>query len=144
MGILRGRSFGTHRVPVADRREQSGRRTRTAPNEVRQSSSSRQSLEGVEMPSRLPVQEWQALTSRQPKPARGIMERKNEKNEKRNTMSLVAVRELKDGELAMASGGRGGSVSTDKPGYTTSMIFGDQKLTVFASSECHGLVWSPK
>jgi len=52
--------------------------------------------------------------------------------------------ELNDDELATVSGGRGGTVETDKPGISTSMIFGDQKITVFASSECHGLVWSPK
>jgi hypothetical protein len=53
---------------------------------------------------------------------------------------------LTDDELraASVSGGRGGYIHTDKPGIETSMIFGDQKLTVFASSECHGLVWSPK
>jgi len=74
------------------------------------------------------------------------MTRKNEKNEKKNTMSVVAaeVRKLTDRELAVVLGGRGGTVVLDGPGMETSMIFGDTKLTVFASSEVHGLVWSPK
>ncbi|HTP51718.1 MAG TPA: hypothetical protein VMK42_13570 [Anaeromyxobacteraceae bacterium] len=68
------------------------------------------------------------------------------KNEKKSTMSVVAdeVRKLTDREIALASGGRGGTVVLDGPGMETSMIFGDTKITVFASAEVHGLVWSPK
>jgi hypothetical protein len=51
---------------------------------------------------------------------------------------------LTDVELNAITGGKGGFVVTDKPGITASMTFGDQKLTVFASADVHGLVWSPK
>jgi hypothetical protein len=51
---------------------------------------------------------------------------------------------LTDVELNAITGDKGGFVVTDKPGITASMTFGDQKLTVFASADVHGLVWSPK
>jgi hypothetical protein len=51
---------------------------------------------------------------------------------------------LTDAELNAITGGKGGSIETDKPGIATSMVFGNQKLTVFASADVHGLVWSPK
>jgi hypothetical protein len=51
---------------------------------------------------------------------------------------------LTDAELNAITGGKGGTIETDKPGIATSMVFGNQKLTVFASADIHGLVWSPK
>ena len=51
---------------------------------------------------------------------------------------------LTDEELNTISGGKGGTIETDKPGIAASMVFGNQKLTVFASADVHGLVWSPK
>ena len=51
---------------------------------------------------------------------------------------------MTDVELNAITGGEGGYVVTDKPGITANMTFGDQKLTVFASADVHGLVWSPR
>jgi hypothetical protein len=51
---------------------------------------------------------------------------------------------LTEAELNAITGGKGGTIETDKPGIATSMLFGDQKLTVFASADVHGLVWSPR
>ena len=55
---------------------------------------------------------------------------------------------LTDEELNAITGGKVvGAIETEKPGISTSMRFGDQKITVFASADLHGLVWttgSPK
>ena len=56
----------------------------------------------------------------------------------------IKSQELTDGELDAIFGGKAGEITTEKPGISASMVFGDQKLTVFASADCHGLIWSPR
>jgi bacteriocin-like protein len=56
----------------------------------------------------------------------------------------IKCEELTNDELNAISGGKAGEITTEKPGISASMVFGDQKLTVFASADCHGLIWSPR